>query len=587
MRLVVTLVFILATAAADVAGWWWFNRPVPVDISFDEPFPSVSFAPFRRRGLFHRDESPLTKVYPTPAEIASDLASLVGVAKGVRTYTSEEGMQVVPALARKYGLEVTDSAWLGTKPATNDREVAALIKAANAYPDTIKRVIVGNEVLLRKDLTPAQLIGYIRRVRAAIRQPVSYADVWAFWFKHPELADEVDYITIHILPYWEDEPVGVDQAAQHIVDIYRLVHARFPGKPILIGESGWPTRGRERGPAVADMVDAARFVRTLARISKENGFDYNVVEAFDQAWKARMEGTVGANWGVVDGNRHVKYRMSGPVEPNPGWPYQGAAAAALGAAAAWWLSRGGRLPAGRALIAAALGQGLAVLTVWQALNAWWLGYDLTGDLWALLRIALHAGLAAAILRATRSGLADQPWQSRWGERLMPVYGLSAIIATLLLLLHGRYRDIPNLEFLVPCVGVTAYALLRQAMLGLPCGKAFAVGRLFASGEAGGFAPAKQIAIGLWLSVLAAPLSEALALLQGEDFLTMHPTWAERLPRLAYSLGANREMLIWSAMLAVLSLPFWAEWRRLDRRQTWDRPEADQPAASSRATSGAV
>ncbi len=569
MRLVVSLVFIAVAALADVAGWGWFNRPVPVAISFDQPFPSVSFAPFRRHdGLFRRDESPLTKVYPTPAEIESDLRSLVGVAKGVRTYTSEEGMQIVPALARKYGLEVTASAWLGTRRDTDELEVKALIKAANAYPDTIKRVIVGNEVLLRDDLTPAQLIGYIRTVRAAVKQPVSYADVWAFWLKHPELADEVDYITIHILPYWEDEPVGVDDAARHIVDIYKLVHRRFPGKPILIGESGWPTRGRDRGPAVPSRVDAARFVRTLAKVAKENGFDYNVVEAFDQPWKAELEGTVGANWGVLDSARRVKYRMSGPVEENPGWPLQAAAAALLGAVGAWWVLRRGDMPAGRAAILAALAQLLAALTVWQAVNAVWLATDLLGDVLAGLRVGLQAWLARSVLKAAGESLAGRSPVSRWGERLLPVYGLAAIVATLLLLVHGRYRDIPNLEFLVPCFGVAAYAVVRMAVLRLSWEQAFAVGRLFAGGEAAdeldGFAPAKQVTIGLWLSVLAAPLSEALALAGGSDFITMHPTLAERLPLLAQSLVANREMLVWSAMLAVMSLPFWAEWRRLRR-----------------------
>lgn len=573
MRLVVALLFITVAGLADVGGWWWFNRPVPVAISFDEPFPSVSFAPFRRHdGLFRRDESPLTEVYPTPAEIESDLKSLVGVAKGVRIYTSEEGMQIVPGLARKYGLEVTASAWLGTKLTTNDKEVKALIEAANAYPDTIKRVIVGNEVLLRKDLTPAQLIAYIRTVRAAVKQPVSYADVWAFWLKHPELADEVDYITIHILPYWEDEPVGVDDAARHIVDIYKLIHRRFPGKPILIGESGWPTRGRDRGPAVPDRVDAARFVRTLAKVARENGFDYNVVEAFDQPWKAELEGTVGANWGVLDSDRRVKYRMAGPVQENPGWPLQAAAAALLGAAGALWLlGRGPGLPPGRAAILAALAQVLAALTVWQAINAWWLGTDVLGDVLAVVRIGLQAWLARSILKAADEALAGRASLSRWGERLLPIYGLCAIGATVLLLVHGRYRDIPNLEFLVPCFGVTAYALVRMAVLRLPWEQAFAVGRLFSGGEPAdeldGFAPAKQVSIGLWLSVLAAPLSEAVALAGGDDFITMHPTLAERLPLLAHSLVANREMLVWSAMLAVMSLPFWAEWRRLRAGRT--------------------
>lgn len=291
MRIVLVLIAVAVTALISLTGWWWFNRPVPMALTFDEPFPSVSFASFRR------GQSPITGDYPSPAQVEEDLKSLVGVTKGIRTYTSREGLDVLPALARKHGIEVTHSAWLGKKTDINAKEVQELIKSANANPDVIKRVIVGNEVLLRQDLSPEQLIAYIRQVKAAVKQPVSYADVWAFYLRYPQVADEVDYLTIHILPYWEDEPIGVEQSAEHIVKIYRMIQERFPGKKILIGEAGWPTRGRNRGPAAVNMENAAYFVRTLAQVSKQNGFDYNVVEAFDQPWKAKLEGTVGGFWG--------------------------------------------------------------------------------------------------------------------------------------------------------------------------------------------------------------------------------------------------------------------------------------------------
>ncbi len=550
-RLGLVLILILG-AALDFAAWGWLNRPVPVPLSFDEPFASVSFAPFRR------GESPLTHDYPTPAEIESDLASLQGVARGVRTYTSREGLQIVPELAGRYGLEVTQSAWLGRKLDANAAEADALIAQANRYPDTIKRVIVGNEVLLREDLTVPQLIGYLRKVRGSIKQPVSYADVWAFWLKHPELADEVDYITVHILPYWEDEPIGVEDAAKHLVMVYKMVQAAFPGKPILIGESGWPTRGRSRGPASATRVNGARFVRMLAQVAKENGFDYNVVEAFDQPWKAEMEGTVGANWGVVDGRRAVKFRMSGPVQENPGWPWQAGAAALLGAIGSGCVAWRRRLPLSRVVVLSGLAQLLAALSMGQAVNAWWLGYDILGDVWGLFRIILHAKLAFWILRTAGSVLEGKPIPARWAERLVPLYGMAAVADTVLLLVHGRYRDIPNLEFLVPCLGVLAFALLRRFALKIRWDEAFAVGRLFAADGEGGFGPAKYVAIGLTVSVLLAPLSEAVALAMGQDFTAMHPLWSDRLPLLLGIMAANTEMLVWSGMLALLSLPYWAE-----------------------------
>ncbi|CAA7617760.1 exo-beta-1,3-glucanase [Magnetospirillum sp. UT-4] len=557
MTLRTAVLAVIAAALFSLFGWWLGNRPVPVELSFDEPFPSVSFAPFRR------GQSPITGDYPPPAQIEEDLKSLVGVTRGIRTYTSREGLDVVPDLARKFGIEVTHSAWLGKKTDINAAEVKALIEAANAHPDVIKRVIVGNEVLLRQDLGPDQLIAYIRQVKAAVKQPVSYADVWAFYLRYPQVADEVDFITIHILPYWEDEPVGVEGAAQHIVKIYRMMQEKFPGKPILIGEAGWPTRGRGRGPAAVNMENAAFFVRTLAKVSKENGFDYNVVEAFDQPWKAKLEGTVGAFWGVVDSDRQVKFRMSGPVEANPGWLRQALISVVLGAAGALlFLRKAADYTPGRAMVIAALAQVLAAAVVWQAMNALWIAYSTLQDIWALARIALHAAFAALILRAAglslRSGASPVP--SRWGERLTIIYAVCAWAVTLLLFFNGRYRDIPNLEFLVPALGLFLWGVIRYAALGLDWKRAFAVGHLFAGSVPAQLGPAKEMTIALLVSAALAPLSESLALYLGEDFQAMHPDLSQQIPMMAEIAVANGEMLVWAGMLLVMALPFLAEWR---------------------------
>jgi exo-beta-1,3-glucanase (GH17 family) len=558
MNRFLALFTVLILAALNAAGWWWFNRPVPVELSFNEPFPSVSFAPFRR------GQGPITQVYPTSEQIAQDMKSLVGVARGVRTYTSREGLDVVPELGRKYGIEVTHSAWLGKKFAINDAEVDALIKAANAYPDVIKRVIVGNEVLLRQDLPPEQLIQYIRKVKAAVKQPVSYADVWAFWLKYPEVAKEVDFLTIHILPYWEDEPIGVDGAAQHLVAIYKRMAEQF-GKPILIGEAGWPTRGRSRGPAVADMENAARFVRTLALVSRENGFDYNVVEAFDQPWKAFLEGTVGAKWGVIDENRRVKYAMSGPVEPSPFWARHASASVLIGAALslAFLWRRPERYDVAGGMFVALIGQAAGLFIVWQAINAQAMAYDWLEDAWAWIRILLHAGLALVLVRAAGEVFAREPkpihWP--WAEKIMPVYGFAAIVVGATLLLHGRYRDIPPIEFLMPGLGLSLYALGRMIVQGKGWEEAFAVGRLFGGG---GFGMARRFTIALILSALAGPLSEAWALSRGDDFITSHPLWSDRIPLLIRALWENQEMMVWAAMVVVMILPFWAEARLRSR-----------------------
>jgi exo-beta-1,3-glucanase (GH17 family) len=321
LRALVALLAFAGVAALNLLWWWWPNRPVEIAGWTTAPLQSVSFAPYRP------GQSPLSRTFPTPDQIDDDLHRLQGKVRAVRTYSAGENLEAVPQRAGKYGLKVWHSAWLNNNEKENLEQINLLIDHANKYKDTVERVIVGNEVLLRKDLTATELRRYIRQVKQRVAQPVTYADVWEFWLRNPSLADEVDFITIHILPYWEDEPIGLDRREpdgtrsidKHIVDIYKKVQARFPGKTIVIGETGWPSDGRMRSDARPGRVEQVRYFSTFRTIAEREKFDYNIVEAFDQYWKARQEGTVGAAWGLLDAQRQDKFELGKPVVAEPHW----------------------------------------------------------------------------------------------------------------------------------------------------------------------------------------------------------------------------------------------------------------------------
>ncbi|MGQ3297952.1 glycoside hydrolase family 17 protein [Reyranella sp.] len=321
MRALVALLAFVVVAALNFLWWWVPNRPVDIAGWSAAPLQSVSFAPYRP------GQSPLTRTFPTPDQIEADLKRLQGKVGAVRTYSSGENLETVPQRAGKYGLKVWHGAWLNSNEKENLEQINLLIDHANKYKDTVERVIVGNEVLLRKDLTANELRRYIRQVKQRVTQPVTYADVWEFWLRNPSLADEVDFITIHILPYWEDEPIGLDRTEadgklsieKHLVDIYKKVQARFPGKKIVIGETGWPSDGRMRSDARPGRVEQVKYFSIFRGAAEREGFDYNVIEAFDQYWKARQEGTVGAEWGLLDAQRHDKFELGKPVRAEPHW----------------------------------------------------------------------------------------------------------------------------------------------------------------------------------------------------------------------------------------------------------------------------
>src|SRR5262245_48091642 len=214
--------------------------------------------------------------------------------------------------------------WFSIHPAKNTYQIETAIALANKYPGTIRAVVVGNEVLLRGDMTATDLARTVRAVKTRVHVPVTYADVWEFWLRNSDVANSVDFVTIHILPYWEDFPVSAGQAGTHVETIRRQVADAFPGKEVLIGEVGWPSAGRMREGALPSPVNQAKVIQDVLALSKHENFNVNVIEAFDQPWKRALEGTVGGHWGLLDGfSRKPKFVWSQPVSNHPFWIWQG------------------------------------------------------------------------------------------------------------------------------------------------------------------------------------------------------------------------------------------------------------------------
>jgi hypothetical protein len=182
-------------------------------------------------------------------------------------------------------------------------------------------------------MTTADLAANIRMVKAQANVPVTYADVWEYWVKNREIYDAVDFVTIHILPYWEDVPVRAKFAATHVDEIRKRMAVTFPGKEILIGETGWPSAGRMREGALPSRTNQARVVSDILDLAKREGFRVNLIEAYDQPWKRRLEGTVGGYWGLFDSvHRQVKYPPGIAISNYPAWKVYMGCGMALSAA---------------------------------------------------------------------------------------------------------------------------------------------------------------------------------------------------------------------------------------------------------------
>ena len=312
---------LLISLGVIAAAWWWLATPVTLARAPIDPAAKlycVSYAPFRG------NQTPMNpELIVSPEQIQEDLVELAKISQCVRTYSVDNGLDKVPELASRVGLKVLLGVWIGNEPRKNAVLADTAISLAKAYPDTVQAIIVGNEVLLRGEMTPSDLRAIIRSVKARVNIPVTYADVWEYWLRYREVAADVDFVTIHVLPYWENMPVRAEDAAAHVVATQKQVALVFPGKEILIGETGWPSNGRMREGALPSRTNQARIVSEMLDLARRENIRVNLIEAYDSLWKREWEGTVGGNWGLFDGvYRKLKYPAGVAISNYPFWKLQ-------------------------------------------------------------------------------------------------------------------------------------------------------------------------------------------------------------------------------------------------------------------------
>src|SRR5215204_1409258 len=510
------LALLLISLGAIAAVWWWLATPITLPRAPIDPNAKllcVSYAPFRG------EQTPLVPTTHISAQqIAEDMAQLAKVSDCVRTYSIENGLDQVPALAAKVGLKVIQGIWLGSNRLKNLAQISTAVRLAKDYPGVITSLVVGNEVLLRGEMTTADLAANIRLVKAQVMVPVTYADVWEFWLKNREIYDAVDFVTIHILPYWEDLPVRAKFAAIHVDSIRRRMGVAFPSKEILIGETGWPSQGRMREGALPSRTNQARVVSEILDLAKREGFRVNLIEAYDQPWKRQLEGTVGGYWGLFDAvQRAVKYPPGLAISNFPSWKLQMGCGMALSvftfAAALLTLRRRPWTPRFSAWLAVAISATSAGMLLGIAADKmFYESYGIGG--WLQWGALLAAAIATPMLcaHAAMSGRPLPTFLELLGPRggrtnsvltalLGLVLGVTTLIAAETALgftFDPRYRDFPFASLTMAVVPFAALMLLNRPKEGVrPIAESAFAGLLVAAALFIGFNEGNQNWQSMW------------------------------------------------------------------------------------------
>ncbi|MBU3912466.1 MAG: hypothetical protein KKE50_00075 [Nanoarchaeota archaeon] len=255
-------------------------------------------------GPFRKNENPDKGVYPTKKEIEEDLSFVSKFTGKIRTYGNTDTLSAIPEICEKNNLDCYVGAWLGKERIENEKEINALLKIAKSENKNIKGLIVGNEVTLRRDLKKQELSDLIKKVNDTTDIPVGTAEIWGSLVENKDIAKNADFILVHVHPYWEGIPI--EKAPEYVIERYKQIKEMFPDKKVMIGETGWPSRGKAMRGAVPSEENQKKFFKEFTGLAKKEKVPYFYFEAFDEDWKNKFEGEAGAYWGVLQSSGKLK-----------------------------------------------------------------------------------------------------------------------------------------------------------------------------------------------------------------------------------------------------------------------------------------
>jgi exo-beta-1,3-glucanase (GH17 family) len=276
-------------------------------------------------------------VNPSDAQVLEDLKILSrnGTFSLIRLYDSQVNSEAVLRLIKEHKLDIkvllgawldaevsNPNCWWHPEPyldevlaankAKNATEIERAIRLAKEYRDIVAAVAVGNEALVswNDHMVPVDsVIGYVRKVKKAIDQPVTVADNFDWWAKDgAALAKEVDFISIHIYPLWEGK--DIEDALSFGISNAQAVRDAHPDSRLVITEAGWATIASEFGPRASE-AKQKRYYKELFDWAAKMNITTFFFEAFDESWKGDPNNALGAekHWGIFNEDRTAKLVM--------------------------------------------------------------------------------------------------------------------------------------------------------------------------------------------------------------------------------------------------------------------------------------
>ncbi len=247
-------------------------------------------------------QSPGTQI--SEKQILDRLRIIEPYTRWVRTFSCIEGNQETARIAHEIGLKTMVGIGIGDDREKNELEFANGVDVAKQGHADI--LAVGNEILLRGDLTEDELLEYISRAKeAAPGVPIGYVDAYFLFEKHPRIVEACDVLLINCYPFWEY--CSIEYSQHYMQEMYQRIQRVAGGKKIIISETGWPSQGSPYGGAVPGLDNALNYFLNTYLWAEKEGIEIFYFSSFDEVWKVGDEGDVGAYWGLWNKDGNLKY----------------------------------------------------------------------------------------------------------------------------------------------------------------------------------------------------------------------------------------------------------------------------------------
>lgn len=222
----------------------------------------------------------------------------------IRTFSCTNGHERIPEIAKEMGLKTMTGAWISNDKQQNELELASLIQLINK--GVVDIASVGNEVLYRGELSEEAVCEYVRRVKQSSGNiPVTYVDAYYQFINRPRLVEACDVIPINCYPFWEG--AGIETAGLYLQEMYRKTKEAAKGKPVIIAETGWPSKGAPVDDALPSEENYMRYFLDAQTWSEHQQVPCFHFSSFDESWKIHAEGWAGTSWGIWDVKEQMKF----------------------------------------------------------------------------------------------------------------------------------------------------------------------------------------------------------------------------------------------------------------------------------------